>query len=374
MSSRRALQALSPHVDWSLMSLLRGEADAPSLDRIDVVQPALFAVMVSLAALWRSLGVEPAAVVGHSQGEIAAAYVAGALSLVDAARVVAQRSLALTRLAGQGAMAAVELPAAELAHRLSAYGGRLSIAAINSPQTTVVSGEPAALEALLQELSSAQVFARQIRVDYASHGTQVRAFGRRYSARWRHRAAATRARDVFDGDGGAAGDERLDAEYWYRNGRQTVQFAAAVQRLFGDGCSLCVEVSPHPVLTLALQETRDAGAAAAVVGSLKREQGEIGRFLLSLGELFAQGLPLDLRRVLRRGPERGAADVRVYARALLVEASRAKSDIGQSGLASAEHPLLGASLSVADADSHLFTGRLSLSSHDWLRGHAVFGR
>src|SRR5262249_19781001 len=128
-------RALSPHLDWSLLAVLRGEDGAPSFERVDVVQPALFATMVSLAALWRSMGVEPEAVVGHSQGEIAAAYVAGALSLEDAAAVVALRSRALGSLAGRGGMAAVELSSHDLAAHLAPFGNRLSVAAINGPHS-----------------------------------------------------------------------------------------------------------------------------------------------------------------------------------------------------------------------------------------------
>src|SRR5262249_6387381 len=155
------------------LAVLRGDDGAPSLERIDVVQPALFAVMVSLAALWRSMGVEPDAVVGHSQGEIAAAFVAGALSLQDAAKIVALRARALTTVAGKGAMAAVELGVDALQKHLAPWGERLSIAAINSPHATLVSGDPDAIDALLAELTAAQEFARKIRVDYASHCTQM---------------------------------------------------------------------------------------------------------------------------------------------------------------------------------------------------------
>src|SRR5205807_3627132 len=138
--------ALSPYVDWSLEAVLRGAPGAPSLERVDVVQPALFAVMVSLAALWRSYGVEPAAVVGHSQGEIAAACVAGGLSLEDAARVVALRSQAIRdELAGKGGMVSVALPAAEVTERIGRFGDRIAVAAVNGPSSTVVAGEPAAL-------------------------------------------------------------------------------------------------------------------------------------------------------------------------------------------------------------------------------------
>ncbi|MBY8847211.1 acyltransferase domain-containing protein, partial [Streptomyces sp. SP2-10] len=139
----RCEAALSAFVDWSLSAVVRGEPDAPGFDRVDVVQPVLFAVMVSLAELWRSHGVEPAAVVGHSQGEIAAACVSGALSLEDAARVVALRSKALGVLAGRGGMVSVALPAGQVRGLL---GEGLSVAAVNGPATTVVSGDVDALD------------------------------------------------------------------------------------------------------------------------------------------------------------------------------------------------------------------------------------
>ncbi|MBW8818568.1 MAG: SDR family NAD(P)-dependent oxidoreductase, partial [Streptomyces sp.] len=141
--------ALAPYVDWSLTEVLRGVAGGPGLDRVDVVQPALWAVMVSLAALWRACGVSPDAVVGHSQGEIAAACVAGALSLDDAAAVVALRSRAILALSGAGGMVSVSLPEAEVAARIAVFGDQLSIAAVNSPGAVVVSGRPDALDELL---------------------------------------------------------------------------------------------------------------------------------------------------------------------------------------------------------------------------------
>ncbi|MCC5481335.1 acyltransferase domain-containing protein, partial [Streptomyces barringtoniae] len=143
--------ALESFTDWSLVDVLRQVPGAPSLERVDVVQPALFAVMVSLAELWRSAGVEPAAVLGHSQGEIAAACVAGILSLEDAARVVALRSQAIGRvLAGRGGMVSVALPVAAVRERIAVWGEeRVSVAAVNGPSSVVVSGEPQALEELL---------------------------------------------------------------------------------------------------------------------------------------------------------------------------------------------------------------------------------
>ncbi|MDQ1536880.1 MAG: hypothetical protein QOE58_1273, partial [Actinomycetota bacterium] len=165
-------EALSQFVDWSLLDVLNQVEGAPSLDRVDVVQPVSFAVMVSLAALWQSCGVSPDAVVGHSQGEIAAACVSGALSLEDAARVVALRSQVIAReLAGRGAMMSIALPVADVRARI---GDRaVSIAAVNGPRSVVVSGDPAALDVLFDELSADEVRVKRIAVDYASHSVHV---------------------------------------------------------------------------------------------------------------------------------------------------------------------------------------------------------
>ncbi|THC39315.1 acyltransferase domain-containing protein, partial [Streptomyces sp. A1499] len=147
-------EALAPYVDWSLHDVLR---DAAELERVDVVQPALFAVMVSLAALWRSFGVEPDAVVGHSQGEIAAAYVAGALSLEDAARVVALRSQAILALSGQGGMVSLAVTVEAARERIARWDGRISVAAVNGPGSVVVAGDADALDELMESCAADEV-------------------------------------------------------------------------------------------------------------------------------------------------------------------------------------------------------------------------
>ncbi|WP_437805982.1 SDR family NAD(P)-dependent oxidoreductase [Sorangium sp. So ce1078] len=368
-------QALSPYVDWSLLAVLRGDAGAPPLERVDVVQPVLFAVMVSLAALWRSLGVTPDAVVGHSQGEIAAAFVSGALSLEDAAKTVALRSRALGKLAGQGAMAAVELPSDELGERLKPFGGRLSIAAVNSPRSTVVSGDPDAIEALLEELAAAQVFARKVRVDYASHSAHVESVRDEllgHLAGIQPRASAVPLYSTVSGD--KLDGIELDAAYWYRNLREPVRFSESAQNLLSAGHRFFVEVSPHPVLTLALQEILDASRLdAAIVGSLRRDEGDLRRLLLSLSELTTRGLALDWRRMLPEGRRVSLPTYAFQRERYWLEAPRARSaEVAPAGLASAGHPLLGAAVHLADADGLLLTGCLSLESHPWLAGHVLF--
>ncbi|MFE2699810.1 beta-ketoacyl synthase N-terminal-like domain-containing protein, partial [Streptomyces mirabilis] len=167
-------RALAPHVDWSLTQVIAGADDAPSLDRADVAQPALWAVMVSLAALWEAAGVTPGAVVGHSQGEIAAATVAGMLSLDDAAKVVAVRSQALSGLGTGGGMLSVVMPAAAVRELLEPWGDRLAVAAVNGPAATVVSGESAALAEFEAELSRRRVMRWSIPVtDFVAHSAGI---------------------------------------------------------------------------------------------------------------------------------------------------------------------------------------------------------
>ncbi|WP_394849579.1 SDR family NAD(P)-dependent oxidoreductase [Pendulispora brunnea] len=283
-------QAFAPHVDWSLEAVLQGRA-GEALERVDVVQPVLFAVMVSLAAVWRSLGVEPHAVVGHSQGEIAAAFVAGALTLEDAAKVVTLRSKSLTRLAGKGAMASVQLGAAELGPYLEPFGAQLSVASVNSPQSTLVSGDPDAIDSLLAQLGAKQIFARKVRVDYASHCAHVEAVEGELLERLAGispRAASVPFYSTVTGR--RLGGAELDAGYWYRNLRQTVCFREVAESLFAEGHRFFIEVSPHPVLALPLGETLSELGEPVVVGSLRRDDGSFARFLLSFAELHTRGL------------------------------------------------------------------------------------
>ncbi|RBM23856.1 type I polyketide synthase [Streptomyces sp. PT12] len=280
--------ALAPFVDWDLRQELAGD-----LARVDVVQPASWAVMVSLARLWESFGVTPAAVVGHSQGEIAAAVVADALSIEDGARVVALRSKVIAEgLAGRGGMASVALPAATVQQRLDADGHAelLAVAAVNGPSATVVSGEPAALDALIAAYEAEEVRVRRIAVDYASHSPHVESI-RDELLRVLAPVAPRSARVPFYStvDGGLIDAAALDADYWVRNLRETVEFAPVVSELIGEGFNSFVECSAHPVLAVGVA---DAGAEA-VVGSLRRGEGGAARFVTSLAEAFVGGVRID---------------------------------------------------------------------------------
>uniref|UniRef100_UPI0036F2F285 type I polyketide synthase n=1 Tax=Streptomyces malaysiensis TaxID=92644 RepID=UPI0036F2F285 len=282
--------ALAAFVDWSLTGVLRGVG--PGLARVDVVQPVLWAVMVSLAEVWRSCGVVPAAVVGHSQGEIAAAVVAGALSLEDGARVVALRSQAIARgLAGHGGMMSVAESADGVRERIAAWDGRISVAAVNGPGSIVVSGDPEALRELQAECEAEEVRAKLIPVDYASHSAHVEAL-REELLDLLAPIAPRRAEVPFCSTvtGDTIDTAGLDAGYWYTNLRETVELESAVRALSAAGFGTFLEMSPHPVLTMPLQATVED---AVVVGSLRRDEGGPERFLASLGEAFVRGVAVD---------------------------------------------------------------------------------
>ncbi|MDT3398036.1 SDR family NAD(P)-dependent oxidoreductase [Streptomyces sp. B1866] len=287
-------EALRPHVGWSVTDVVRGADGAPSLDDVVVVQSALWAVMVSLAAVWRAAGVEPAAVVGHSQGEIAAAAVAGALSLQDAAKVVALRAKAIAEgLSGRGGMVSVPLPADAVRERLARWDERISVASVNGPRSTVVAGEPAALEELLAACEADGVRAKRIAVDYASHSAQVEAIRDQVlDALQGIEPRSSRTPFYSTVTGQVADTAGLDAEYWVTNLRQTVRFDDAVRALLRDGYRFFVESSAHPVLTVGLAETfEDAGAPAVALATLRRDEGGPDRFLTSLASGWVRGLP-----------------------------------------------------------------------------------
>ncbi|MFF5538292.1 type I polyketide synthase [Streptomyces cinerochromogenes] len=291
---RECAAALGRVVDWSLLDVLRGVPGAPTLERVDVVQPALFAMMVSLARLWESFGVRPTAVVGHSQGEIAAACVAGALSLEDAARIVALRSRSLVSLAGRGGMVSVSLPDAEV-RRLPCWDGRLDVAVVNGPRSVVVSGEPAALDDLLAVCAERGVRAKRIPVDYAAHSAQVEAVREELTQALRDitpRAADVPFHSTVTGD--VLDTRTLDAAYWYRNLRETVRFDATLRTVLAKGHTLVLEISPHPVLGSDIEEAVESvGRGGAVVGSLRRDDGGLRRFVTSVARAQVLGAPVD---------------------------------------------------------------------------------
>ncbi|WP_328846842.1 SDR family NAD(P)-dependent oxidoreductase [Streptomyces sp. NBC_00258] len=379
--------ALEPFVDWSLLDVVRGVEGAASLERVDVVQPVLWAVMVSLAAVWRSVGIEPDAVVGHSQGEIAAAVVGGWLSLSDGARVVALRSKAIGEvLAGGGGMLAVQAPADEVETWLEDVEG-VGIAAVNGPRSVVLSGTREGLEACVEVWSARGVWVKWVPVDYASHSEQVEEVRGRILADLAPLSPLSGGVPMLSTMTGEwVGDEGggLGAGYWVENLRRPVRFADATRRLTAEGFGAFVEVSAHPVLVMGIEETIDAArtdggpedaAPVVAVGTLRRGEGGWDQFLRSLAGLFVRGAAEPDWKVLLGGPH-PRVELPTYAfqrERLWLDATAVSGDVAGLGQVRVEHELLGAGVGIAGAGGVLFTGRVGVSTHPWLADHAVSG-
>ncbi len=366
--------ALAPWTGWPLVDVLRGDCDPGLMDRVDVLQPACFAVMAGLAAVWASAGVVPDAVIGHSQGEIAAACVAGALSLEDAAKVVALRSQAIARgLAGRGGMASVALGEEEAAERLAPWAGRVEVAAVNGPASVVIAGEAQALGEAVEALSG-----RRVAVDYGSHTSQVEAIGdelARTLAAVRGLAPGVPFYSTVTGEW-VRGAGVTDGGYWYRNLRSQVRFGPAVADLIAQGHGVFVEVSAHPVLVQPVTEVADhAGADIVVTGTLRRDDGGPRRLLTSMAGLFVRGVAVDWSAVLPAGAASAHVDLPTYAfdrRHYWLRPAPA-ADAPSLGLAGAGHPMLGAMVRLPQTGGLVCTSRLSLRTHPWLADHAIGG-
>ncbi len=363
-------RALQPHLDLSLVAALAA-GDAAYLERIDLVQPALFAVQVALAAVWRAWGVTPDVVVGHSMGEVAAAHIAGALTLADAARIIAVRSRLLRPLSGRGAMAVVELSMAAAAEQLTGLTDRVSLAVSNSARSTVLSGDPEVIDLLLARFTAAGIYARKVKVDVASHSPQVDPLREPLLHALRGiapRPAAVPMLSTVHADWAIG--EQLGPEYWVRNLRAPVQFARVIERLVADGDPVFVEISPHPVLLpfidTMLRERTNRGLAVA---SARRDQDERANLLRAAAALYARACAVDWPRL---NPVGRCVRLPAYPwqrERHWIDASRP----GAARLAGA-HPLLGrAFTSSAHPDEWSWEQDLDLTVAPYLADHEILG-
>ncbi len=299
----RCERAIQVEAGWSLLAELHADEASSRLSDIDVVQPVLFAIEVALAELWRAHGIEPAAVVGHSMGEVAAACIAGALSLEDGARVICRRSRLLREKRGKGGMALVELTLDEAHEALAGFEGRLSVAVSNSARSTVVAGDPPALAEFLAVLTRRDVFSRLINVDVASHSPQMDSLRvplHDALAGLDPQPCAVPLHSTVDA--AVVPGTALDADYWVRNLRQPVRFSAVVRSLLAQGPTTFIEMSPHPVLLPSIeQEAQSVGVEVLGVGSLVRNGPGRATFLESLARLHVAGHAVRWRTAYPQG-------------------------------------------------------------------------
>ena len=273
------------HLGWSLLEVVTARK-AP-LGDIEVSCPAIVAMEIALAALWRSWGVEPAAVVGHSIGEVAAAHVAGVLSLEEAMRIICQQGRTMGRLRGQGAMAVVGLSWERAGEMLPALDGRLWRVVHASPEWTVVAGEPDALEQALKTWREQGVVARWVDSEVAAHCPQVEPFGEELRERLAGLHPRTERLPLFSSvTGGDVAARRLDAEHWVRNLTEPVLFREAVDALIERGHHMFLEVSPHPLVKHWLESClAHAGRRGTVLASMRRGRESTQEMLETLRHL-----------------------------------------------------------------------------------------
>ncbi len=262
---------LCPRLGWSVLEELVASPERSRLSDTAFAQPALFAIQVGLVALFAARGIRPAAVTGHSVGEVAAAYASGALDLEAACRVIAGRSEAQALTAGRGRMAAVGLSPAQAEQALAPFSGRLEIAAMNTDNDVTVSGEAAAVAELASRLDGA-VFFRPLDLDYAFHCRHMDAIEQPLRASLRGlRLSAARVPFVSSVTGGPVCGAELDTDYWWANVRQPVRFAAAADHLRAEGYDVFLEIGPHPVLATYLRRITASRGPTAVLPTLRRD-------------------------------------------------------------------------------------------------------
>jgi myxalamid-type polyketide synthase MxaE and MxaD len=364
---RRCASAIERHVDWSLLEELALDAETSRLERTEFAQPVIFAVQFALAELWRSWGIVPDVVIGHSVGEIAAAVAAGALTLEQAAQLVVARGRSMERIRGQGTMLSVALSRAELARRLDLASAGVSVAAINAPDRVVVAGPLEAIAAVEKRLQSEYVTTQRVGVDYAFHTAQLDSSRDELVRTLKDLAPRDgQIKMISTVDARACVGSSLDAAYWARGMREPVDFHGAVSSLHGP--HTFVEIGGHAVLARYLSESSAPGSVVLV--SQRRDDTHHRLPWTTLGKLYALGHPINWRAVYS---DVGHTDLPVYAWELApfwietTSKSRTHSSLG--------HPFLRDALDLAvPIGTSVWTGVIDTETHPYLLDHRVTER
>lgn len=354
---------------WSLLEKL-ATADADSeLGRTKYAQPSIFAVEIALARLWQSWGITPSAVIGHSAGEVAAACIAGTITLQESIRIVVNRGRLMDAATGLGKMAAIHLPVADVTREIQRFGNSLSVAAINSPNSTVISGDSPAVEACITALTARGIGCRVLPVDYAFHSAQMDSFDRELVKTLGKVSTSPASIAIISTVFGrvAKGNE-LDHIYWGRNIRQTVLFAKAVQVAHEMGLHAFVEIGSHPVLLNSVEECLDhIGTQKILVPSLRRKQDETKAMLTSLGTLHCAGFPIHWKAIYGKTSVRARLPVYPYQRQRfwLEHTVLPKKNL--------RHPLLGESLQSPAIRGTVFESHINSALLPYLSDHRIDG-
>jgi acyl transferase domain-containing protein/acyl carrier protein len=363
---------------WSLLKEMGAEQAASRIDDTGVAQPAMFAMQVGIAALWRELGVEPDLVLGHSMGEVAAAHVSGALSLEDAVKVIYHRGRILDQATGKGKMAAVGLARAEVDRLLEPYVGRVAVAAQNGPKSIVIAGESRGMDEIFVQLQARNAFFRELRVKFASHCPQMEAFQAELEAAVQGITAQPPAIPIVStvrGDLAQPGD--FTPAYWATNLRATVRFAQGMDTLIEHGADTFLEIDPHPILENSIAQCIEARQhPALVLGSLHHEKDDAVALFETLAKLHVNGAALPLERIYPQ--RRNAATLPHYPwqrrRFWLKDATHAGAANANAGAGAAGSGPWAGALLPSPLPEQQFEARWMRGIPALLEGHGVAGR
>jgi polyketide synthase 1/15 len=361
---------LDRHLRLPLRHVVWGD-DRHLLDRTEFAQPALFAIEAALFAVLRRWGLEPDFVMGHSVGELSAAYVAGVLTLADAALLVAARGRLMQALPAGGAMTAVGAAEHDVAPLLN---GRVAIAAINAPESVVISGAHAAVSAIAQQLSAQGRRVHPLSVSHAFHSPLMEPILEEFA----RIAAQVQVREprialVSNVTGVPAGGDYGSAQYWVNHIRRPVRFADSVRHLHTHGATHFIEAGPGSGLTASIEESLSP-AEAVVVSLLGKDRPEVAALLGAAGHVFTTGVRVDWPAVFAgSGGRRVELPTYAFQRRRFWSTPDCPADAAALGLDKAEHPLLGAVVERPDSGGVVLTGRLSVAVQPWLADHRVSG-
>ncbi len=354
--------------EWSLLEELARDNPTTRIHQTAVTQPSLFAIQVALAAAWKKIGVEPSVVVGHSVGEIAAAFVCGALSWRDACRVAFFRGRTMDRADSRGAMLAVGLSSTEIRTWLSGMNGHISIAAVNGPQSITLSGHADHIETVESRLQSASVFCRRLTVEYAFHSSQMEPVRTDLlTALSEIRPTSSNCPFVSTVTGSVVDGTELDANYWWRNVRETVRFAEAMNAALRLNEADVLEIGPHPALAYSIRECLSPGSNRRILESLRRDEDEAQSFAVAVSKLFESGINIDFPSSVSRLRSKLNLPPHPFQRKSYWSESRERR---LSRVAVDTHPLLGEP--VHGPNRH-WGSRLDTKVQSYLTDHRVRG-